>query len=71
MLISHLQENPDVPVVIECLEYLALHNGFNSLLKFLNTLRDYAILYGGTVYLVTDPLAWTDREYALLERLIL
>ncbi|MDV3103163.1 DUF835 domain-containing protein [Thermococcus waiotapuensis] len=69
VLISHLQENPDVPVVVECLEYLALHNGFESLLKFLNTLRDYAILHGGKVYLVTDPSAWTEREYALLERL--
>lgn len=69
-LVNHMKEEPEVPVVIDCPEYLALHNGFTAFLKFLNTLRDYAILYGGKVYLITEPSAWSEREYAMLRGLI-
>ena len=66
---SNLRENPHRAIVVACPEYLALHNGFEALLKFLNTVRDYAVVYGGRVYLVTERDAWGEREYALLKLL--
>ncbi|WP_456421639.1 DUF835 domain-containing protein [Thermococcus sp.] len=68
-IVASLKNNPDRAIVIACPEYLALHNGFKALIKFLNSVRDYAILFGGRVYLVTDELAWDPREFALLRRL--
>jgi hypothetical protein len=64
-----IQSNPERPVVIACPEYLALHNGFEAFIKFLNTVRDYALIYDGRVYLVTEKEAWEPRQYALLELL--
>ena len=68
-IVASLKNDPDKAIVIACPEYLALHNGFKALIKFLNDVRDYAILFGGRVYLVTDELAWDPREFALLKRL--
>ncbi|WP_099210697.1 DUF835 domain-containing protein [Thermococcus henrietii] len=68
-IVASLKSDPDKAVVIACPEYLALHNGFTAVVKFLNDVRDYAILLGGRVYLVTDELAWDPREFALLKRL--
>ncbi|WP_297550419.1 DUF835 domain-containing protein [Thermococcus sp.] len=68
-IVASFRNDPDKAIVIACPEYLALHNGFKALIKFLNNVRDYAILFGGRVYLVTDDLAWDPREFALLKRL--
>ncbi|WP_209475398.1 DUF835 domain-containing protein [Thermococcus stetteri] len=68
-IVEHLKHDPDVPIVIACPEYLAIYNGFESVLKFLHLVRDYAILTGGRIYLVTDPMAWDPRQIALLRGL--
>lgn len=68
-IVASLKNDPDRAIVIACPEYLALHNGFRSLVKFLNDVRDYAILHGGRVYLITDESSWDPREFALLKRL--
>ncbi|BAD84566.1 hypothetical protein, conserved, DUF835 family (C-terminus) [Thermococcus kodakarensis KOD1] len=68
-IVEHLKHNPDVPVIIDCLEYLTVYNGFESVLKFLHLVRDYAILTSGRVYLVTDPMAWDPKQMALLRGL--
>lgn len=68
-IIDELRKNPEKAVVIECPEYLALHNGFRSFLRFLNALRDHVMLLGGRLYLVTDPSSWKEREFALLRRI--
>ena len=68
-IVSSLSKDPDRAIVIACPEYLALHNGFNALFKFLNDVRDYAILHGDRVYLITDESSWDPREFALLKRL--
>lgn len=65
-ILEELRENPRKAVVIECPEYLAIYNGFESFLKFLHTLRDHVILAGGKLYLITDPSSWDEREFALL-----
>lgn len=68
-IVASLKNDPDRAIVIACPEYLALHNGFRSLVKFLNDVRDYAILFGGRVYLVTEASAWSPQEFALLKRI--
>ncbi len=65
-IVKSLRDNPDRAIVIACPEYLSLYNGFRTLLKFLHTVRDHAMLNGGRVYLVTDRGVWDEREYAML-----
>lgn len=57
-------------VVLDCLEYLNVYNGFEALAKFLGTLRDLAVLHNGTVLIVSDGKAWGDREWRLLRRVL-
>ncbi|EEB73983.1 DUF835 domain-containing protein [Thermococcus sp. AM4] len=68
-IIGELKKNPGTAVVLECPEYLVLHNGFRSFLRFLNALRDHVMLTGGRLYLITDPSVWREREFALLRRM--
>ena len=68
-IIKSLKGAPDRAVIIACPEYLALHNGFDAFLRFLNTIRDHVILTNAKVYVVTDPLAWEPRQWALLKKL--
>ncbi|NJE07019.1 DUF835 domain-containing protein [Thermococcus sp. M39] len=57
-------------IVIDCLEYLIMYNSFESIVKFLSSLRDFIILYNGSLLLVTNPSAWSKKEWALLKRLL-
>ncbi|WP_232473547.1 DUF835 domain-containing protein [Thermococcus profundus] len=68
-ILERLRENPNKAVVLECPEYLAVYNGFESFLKFLHTLRDYILMSGGRLYLITDPASWDERQFALLKRI--
>ncbi|AJC71130.1 hypothetical protein X802_02250 [Thermococcus guaymasensis DSM 11113] len=68
-LIDELRKNPGTAVVIECPEYLALHNGFRGFFKFLNALRDHAMLMESRIYLITEPSVWNEREFAFLRRM--
>ncbi|WP_048159853.1 DUF835 domain-containing protein [Thermococcus barophilus] len=57
-------------IVIDCLEYLIMYNSFESIVKFLSLLRDFVLMYGGTLVLVTNPSVWSEKEWALLKRLL-
>ncbi|WP_052696180.1 DUF835 domain-containing protein [Palaeococcus ferrophilus] len=67
--VQYLRERFEGTVVLDCLEYLVLYNGFESVVRFLHDLKDYVILYGGRLYIVTSPGVWSRREYALLHGL--
>ena len=56
-------------VVFDCLEYLKMYNGFEAIAKFLSSLRDYALLYNGTIIGVLDENAWDKRELIILQRI--
>ena len=56
-------------IYINCLEYLKLYNNFTSILKFLHALRDYAILYDGSIIIEIDNAAWEERELTLLRQI--
>ena len=68
-IVESLKNDSDRAIVIACPEYLSLHNGFRTFLKFLHAVRDYALLHGSRVYIVTTPESWTPREYSLLRTL--
>ncbi|HII60500.1 DUF835 domain-containing protein [Pyrococcus horikoshii] len=53
-------------VIIDCLEYLILENGFERVLKFLAQLRDYAIMYNSTVIILGSLDKLSERERAML-----
>ncbi|AEC51018.1 hypothetical protein PNA2_0100 [Pyrococcus sp. NA2] len=55
-------------VVIDCLEYLIIENGFEAVLRFLAQLRDHAILNNSTVIIVGNLEGLSKREVALLKR---
>jgi hypothetical protein len=57
-------------VILDCLEYLTLENGFSPVLKFLTTLRDYAVLHDGTVIILGDDSFLEERERRVLRKLL-
>ncbi|AHF79433.1 DUF835 domain-containing protein [Thermococcus paralvinellae] len=57
-------------IVIDCLEYLIMYNSFESIVKFLSSLRDFVIIYKGSLIIVTNPSAWSKKEWMLLKRLL-
>ncbi|KPU63591.1 hypothetical protein EP1X_03945 [Thermococcus sp. EP1] len=57
-------------VVIDCPEYLLMYNGFESIAKFLASLKDFAISYGGVLLIVIDESAWNTYQLAILKRVL-
>lgn len=57
-------------VVIESLEYLLMYNDFRSVLKFLATLSDYVVLYGGMLVLVFDEKSLEERQLKTLRQVL-
>ncbi|GAB6100944.1 hypothetical protein JCM16138_01670 [Thermococcus atlanticus] len=57
-------------IVIDCLEYLMMYNEFRSIAKFLSILRDYVLLHGGTIIVVLEEGAWSERQLTVLRRVL-
>jgi len=53
-------------VVIDCPEYLAMYNGFESIAEFLASLKDFALANNGVLFVVIDEEAWDKRQLAVL-----
>jgi len=68
-LVDFMRED-DAPkvVLLDGFEYLVLENGFESIFKFLTSLRDYALLNNAVILLPVFGNALDEREYALLNR---
>ncbi|MDN5320253.1 MAG: hypothetical protein PWP49_673 [Thermococcaceae archaeon] len=56
-------------VIIDCLEYLAMYNGFESIVKFLAALKDFALINNGVLLVVIEEDAWSKRQLAILKRI--
>ncbi|WP_167905522.1 DUF835 domain-containing protein [Thermococcus sp. CX2] len=69
-LLQKLVDSADQNTVIifDGLEYLILENGFESVFKFLTTLKDKLILIGATLIVMLDPAAIEEKHLKLLER---
>ncbi|WP_087038142.1 DUF835 domain-containing protein [Thermococcus litoralis] len=57
-------------IVIDCPEYLKTYNGFEALVKFLASLKDFTLLYNGVLILVIEEEAWEKRELKILKRVL-
>jgi hypothetical protein len=57
-------------IVIDGLEYLILENGFSAVIKFLATMRDYALLHNATIVIVGDDSFLDERERKILRKLL-
>ncbi|WP_167886414.1 MULTISPECIES: DUF835 domain-containing protein [unclassified Thermococcus] len=57
-------------IVIDNLEYLIMENEFETVLRFLSVLRDYAVLHSATVFLGIDLDTLDTKKQHLLKRLV-
>ncbi len=65
------KENENHPIiVIDNLEYLIMENEFETVLRFLALLRDYAILHSATVFLGIDLDTLDNKKQRLIRRLM-
>jgi PAS domain S-box-containing protein len=55
-------------VLLDCLDYLILKNGFKETLFFVQRLREHSYLKGNVVILSVDPTTLSAREIRLLEK---
>lgn len=63
----HLEKGHSI-VVLDCFEYLALENSFESAFKFLLSLKDHIINFGGTLIVATDPSTYPEKQWKLMTR---
>jgi len=64
---KHLEKGHSI-VVLDCFEYLALENGFEKAFKFLLSLKDYVIKFGGTLIVATNPSAYSEKQWKIMKR---
>ncbi|AIF70371.1 hypothetical protein PAP_09985 [Palaeococcus pacificus DY20341] len=64
--INFAQKNPRAFVIIDCLEYIILYNGFETTFKFLVGLKDHLTLRGDTLILLIDKDALNVSQHSLL-----
>ena len=57
-------------VIMDCIEYLMVYNSWDSLLKFLSKLRDFALVSGGSLVVVVDRNSFEPTKYAQLVKLM-
>ncbi len=67
-LVKRYLEKGHSLVVIDCLEYLAMENGFENAFKFLLSLKDTTVKYNGTLVAVVEPSAYPTKHMAMLTR---
>ncbi len=58
----------DGTVLLDGLEYLSIHNGFNQVLIFLEGVNEFTMQRQGVVIIPVSPAAYDQKELALLER---
>lgn len=63
-LLSSVDENTFV--IIDGLEYLILNNGFDSVMKFLTSLKDHMISKNAGIVVVVEPKTLDNRQMNLL-----
>ena len=66
IILSTLEK--DGTVLLDGLEYLSVHNGFNQALIFLERINEFTMQRQGVVVIPINPAAFNQRELALLER---
>lgn len=68
MINDFLRRSRNPVILLDGTEYLCIMNGFMSVLKFLHNIREWVILHRGGLILPISPLAFDEKERALIER---
>lgn len=55
-------------ILIDCVEYLILYNDFETVFKFLTSLKDYAMVMDSTLVVAVKRGTLSERELTILER---
>ncbi|MBU6997009.1 MAG: DUF835 domain-containing protein [Theionarchaea archaeon] len=63
-----IRERESAVVFLDGLEYLIMHNGFETTLRFLQALNDLIILNNATLIIPLDPSSLSVKQLSLLEK---
>lgn len=66
--IKFASENEGSIIILDCVEYLVIYNGFKSVFKLLVSLKDHLMVRGAALIIFVDPTALDESEIALLKR---
>ena len=67
-ILSYIKEHDECVVFFDGLEYLVTHNGFTKTLQFIQYVKDYAQAEKSLLLVPLSRQAFTDQEFAFLER---
>jgi hypothetical protein len=71
VLFSHvtnfLDGNPGGIIVLDGLEYMALHNKFSSLMNFLQMINEHVKQTGSCLVISANPMAFDAKQFSQLE----
>ncbi|MDO9516823.1 MAG: DUF835 domain-containing protein [Methanosarcinaceae archaeon] len=67
-ILSYIKEHNGCVVFFDGLEYLVAHNGFTKTLQFIQAIKDYAQSEKSLLLIPLFRQAFTDQEFAFLER---
>ena len=65
---NFVKEADDGIVLLEGLEYLSIHNSFNSVIKFMNSLTDAMALASSRLLVLVDSKAFEDKDFHILKK---
>lgn len=68
MIKEFLRKSRNPIILLDCLEYLIITNGFIPVLKFLHDIREWVVLQKAVFILPVSPAALDEKELALIER---
>jgi len=64
--IKFARQNSKAFIIIDCLEYIMLYNGFETTFKFLVGLKDHITLHGDTLIILLDKDTLSINQHSLL-----
>lgn len=70
MIKDFFRKSKNPIVLLDCLEYLIITNGFIPVLKFLYDIREWVILQKAIFILPFSRATIEEREFALIERIM-
>lgn len=67
-ILSYIKEYDECVIYFDGLEYLVTHNGFTKILQFIQYIKDYAQAEKSLLFVSLSRQAYTDQEFAFLEK---
>ncbi|WP_240922767.1 DUF835 domain-containing protein [Thermococcus sp. Bubb.Bath] len=68
VIVQFMHEKGEKLVFLDGVEYLIIENGFDSVFKFLTSLKDYSLMNNTMVIVEVDEKVLGEKEEALLKR---